>query len=206
MNRLALFVLAPVSLVLTTTVNRAAGTWLVAHAPGWAWLADACVPSTLACLLVYLAIQPARPFGAPLPTTPWSRLMRLGAIYLIIWLACVAIQAWRLGYWPAYAKGRALVAGFVVIAPLGEEMLFRGAIYELTERVWPGAALLVSTVFFSLHHFELHGFHATNAALSQVGFAFVMGWIFGRFRRESGSLWPGLGLHVLTNLPNALGS
>jgi membrane protease YdiL (CAAX protease family) len=206
MNRLALFVLAPASLVLTTTANRAAGTWLLALAPGWAWIADACIPSTLVCLGAYLAIRPKRPFGRPLPETPWPRLLRLGAIYLVVWLACCAIQAWRIGYWPAYTKGWASVLGFVLVAPIGEEMLFRGALYELVEREWPRAALFVSTLFFSLHHFELHGFRATNAALSQVGFTFVMGWVFGRFRRESGSLWPGLGLHVLTNLPNAIGS
>jgi len=203
---LGLAVLAPLSLVLTTTVNRLSGAWLVTHAPGWAWLADACVPSTMAALLVYLAIRPQRPFGRPEPGTLWPRLLRLGAVWLGIWIAACTVYAWRLGHWPAYAKGPAPVAAFVLIAPFGEEMLFRGALYELTERTWPRAALFVSTLFFSLHHFELHGFRATRAALAQVGFTLVMGWIFGRFRKTSGSLWPGLGLHVLTNLPNAFGT
>src|SRR5262249_36631540 len=130
----------------------------------------------------------------------------LGAVWLVVWVLACSIYAWRLGHWPAYTKGFASVAAFVLIASWGEEMLFRGAIYELTEREWPRAALFVSTLCFSLHHFELHGFRAARGALAQVGFTFVMGWIFGRFRKESGSLWPGLGLHVLTNLPNAFGS
>jgi|SRR5215468_10933241 len=201
-----LAVLAPLSLVLTTTVNRLTGRWLTVHAPMWAWLADACIPSTAAALLLYLAMRPARPFARPWPSTPWARLIRLGAIYLGVWYAALVVVAWRLGHWPAYAHGAAAVAAFVVVAPLGEEMLFRGALYELTERVWRRGALLVSTVCFSLHHLELHGFRATRAALVQVGFTLVMGWVFGRFRKASGSLWPGLGVHLLTNLPSAFGT
>jgi len=45
----------------------------------------------------------------------------------------------------------------------------------------------------------------TGAALGQVAFAFPMGLVFGSLRRGSQSIWPGLGLHFLTNLPGAFG-
>jgi membrane protease YdiL (CAAX protease family) len=51
-----------------------------------------------------------------------------------------------------------------------------------------------------------HQSHLTPAAVIQVAFTIPMGIIFGRLRQEPGSLWPGLALHVVTNLPGALES
>jgi membrane protease YdiL (CAAX protease family) len=62
----------------------------------------------------------------------------------------------------------------------------------------------MTTVPFALQHFQFHPYHLTPAALLQVGFTVPMGLVFGRLRQESGSLWPGLAVHVLTNLPGAV--
>jgi len=115
------------------------------------------------------------------------------------------------GHWVRYrlAGGPGQLVGFLLLGPLQEELLFRGAIFELAERarIASGArgAILVSAVLFALHHLQLHGFVLNRASLIQVGFALPMGLVFGLFRAESGSLWPGLALHVATNLPGAVG-
>jgi len=212
MNRksVALVALCLTSLVLTTSVNRAAGEALARIAPGrLGWIADACIPSCLAGALIYVMARPGRPFGRPAPGTPRARIYRIGAVWLAIWLLGSAAVAVARGRWIAYTHGAASIAGFVVIAPIGEELLFRGAIYEIAERALPGRArapLLVASTFFALHHLQLHGFRLDGPALAQVSFAFPMGIVFGRLRGLSQSIWPGLALHVLTNLPGAFGA
>jgi membrane protease YdiL (CAAX protease family) len=198
-----------VSVVLTTATNRAGGALLGHVVPSVSWLADACVPVLCASALLYALVRPARPLAAPLPNTNWSLIRRLGMWTLGIWLAGSALVAFHVGHWVTYTNGLASVIGFVLVAPLAEELLFRGAIFELAERAWPlnpAAPIWMSSVLFSLHHLDLHGFQLTRAALGQVAFTLPLGLAFAALRQRSGSLWPGLGLHVLVNLPGAYGA
>jgi membrane protease YdiL (CAAX protease family) len=261
---MALLVIGLSSLGMTTFVNRYAGIGLQRFAPDLTWIADATIPSFLVSLLIYLAIHPAHPFGLPAPRTDWRRIARASVFWLAVWLTASVIVPLTVGTLTAYIHGAAPVAGFIVIAPLAEEMLFRGAIFELSERAFlkpssispnssswfpaPGSRfrshtsesrigssgeaktrnvelatgeryierntsrtvhwvpIVVSTTLFSLHHFELHQFLATHAALTQVAFTIPMGLLWGVFRSRSESIWPGYALHVLTNLPGAFGA
>jgi membrane protease YdiL (CAAX protease family) len=208
-NRVALAVICFVSLGLVTTTNRA--WYYVARRlfPGAQWLAETCIASFIVCVVIYLSIRPARPFALPRPNTNWSRIFRVSAIWMAIWLSASAMAAIQVGHWISYTTGAAAISGFLIFGPIQEELLFRGAIFELVQRVFPvGHAfmpILVSSVFFSLHHFELHHYQATEAALQQVAFTFPMGLVFGVLRSESGSLWPGLAVHFLSNLPGCFG-
>jgi membrane protease YdiL (CAAX protease family) len=86
--------------------------------------------------------------------------------------------------------------------------MFRGTLFELAERSFPGnegAPVWITSVFFSLQHFQLHGYRADRAALTQVAFTFPMGLVFATLRRRSQSLWPAFVVHILTNLPSAFG-
>ncbi len=208
-DRVTLAALCAISLVFTTSINRAAGAWLGLIAPGWSGRAsETCVASCAAAVAVYLIVRPRLPFARPNPATPWPGLVRLGGWWLLVWLAASTLNAFARGGWYAYTHGAAALTGFLLFGPLGEELLFRGAIFELAERVFGrrrSAALVVSTIFFSAHHLQLHGYRLSAAALAQMGFTLPMGWVFGTFRRSSGSLWPGLALHMMTNLPGAFG-
>jgi membrane protease YdiL (CAAX protease family) len=88
-------------------------------------------------------------------------------------------------------------------------LLYRGVLFELAERGWPQgrgrSPITASTVPFALQHFQFHGYRLSAAALLQVGFTIPMGLVFGRLRRDSGSLWPGFAVHVVTNLTGAFG-
>ena len=209
-NRMVLAAICFVSLGLVTTVNRS--WYFVAWQlfPGAAWLAETCTASFVVCVVIYLSIRPARPFGLPRSDTNWSRILRVSAIWMAIWLSASAVAAVHMGHWIAYPSGAAAISGFVIFGPMQEELLFRGAIFELAQRVFPGGhaviPIVVSSVFFSLHHFELHHYQATDAALQQVVFTFPMRLVFGALRSESGSLWPGLVVHFFTNLPGCFGT
>jgi len=205
--RIWLVPLGLISLGLVTTVNRLAGRL----APDVAWLPDSCIASLAVCIAVYLAIRPARPFAPPLPTTPWPRVLRLSIGWLVLWLALSAIAASAAGHWLRYrlANGPSEIIAFVIIGPLQEELLFRGAIFELAERSALTrdtlAPVAISSILFALHHFQLHGYHLTPAALLQAGFALPMGWVFGTLRAQSASIWPAFVVHVLTNVPGVFG-
>lgn len=207
--KLALSGVCVLSLGLVTTANRGWYFFAQRFAPGAQWVAETCIVSLLLCSLVYLSIRPRRPFALPQRDTDWRRIIRVSTIWLAVWLGASFAAATHAGHWIAYTSGAASVAGFLFFGPLQEELLFRGAIFELAQRVFPRSPafmpILISSIFFSLHHFELHHYHATRAALLQVGFTFPMGLVFGALRRDSDSVWPALGLHFLTNLPGCFG-
>jgi membrane protease YdiL (CAAX protease family) len=207
----ALFLILAIStLGLITTVNRLTGRALQAAAGDrLAWLADLCLPSLLACLIIYLAVRPVRRFALPSPDSSWPVIYRLATGWLLAWLAASTLAAAVVGHWIRYTNGALAITCFVLLGPLQEELLFRGALFELAERGWPGRGpwhpVLLTALPFSLQHFQFHQFHLTPGALLQVGFTFPMGIVFGRLREQSGSLWPGLAVHILTNLPGAFG-
>jgi membrane protease YdiL (CAAX protease family) len=203
-----LLVVGAASLGLTTTTNHAAAVFLRQAEPSLLWLADATVPLLLISMVLYFAIRPLRPLAAPAADTRWSPILRLSFIWIAVWLASSWLNACIRGGWFAYTHGAASVAGFVVIAPLAEEVLFRGTLYELAERSFgevSPAAIWLTSACFSLQHFQLHGYRADRSALIQVAFTFPMGLVFAVLRRRSQSIWPGFVLHVLTNLPGAFG-
>ena len=206
--RLLLTIVCVLSIALVTTVNRAAGHLV----PSLPWLPDTCLASSLVCVGIYLAVRPARPFGRPPPHVDWRSIIRIGSIWLGLWLLGSAIVGIAVGHWVRYrlANGPAQLVGFLALGPFQEEVLFRGTIFELAERsrlrCGSRIPIMTSAVFFGLHHFQLHQYRFTSAAVSQVGFALAFGVFLGRIRAEARSIWPGLLLHFLTNLPGAFGS
>lgn len=81
----------------------------------------------------------------------------------------------------------------VVLAPISEEIVFRGILYpallDSTER--PKLTAWVINVGFALVHFEFG-----PSALVQRS---LTGWIFMRGRTIGGSLWVSIWLHALWN-------
>lgn len=78
-----------------------------------------------------------------------------------------------------------------LLAPILEEMLFRGAIEGRLLRMWqnPWGAIIVSSLVFGVVHM--------NPA--QIPFAILLGVMFGWLYYRTGSLLPGIIGHVLNN-------
>lgn len=78
-----------------------------------------------------------------------------------------------------------------IIAPIFEEIFFRGAIEGYLLRKWenPRWAILVSALIFGLIHM--------NPA--QILFAFLFGIILGELYYRTGSLLPSIILHFINN-------
>lgn len=88
------------------------------------------------------------------------------------------------------------VALVVLIAPVVEEMLFRGVLLSaLGARLGPGLALVGQALLFGAYHFSLWTFVPT----------FLLGLACGYLAQRRASLWPAVALHALFNaVPIAL--
>lgn len=85
-----------------------------------------------------------------------------------------------------------LVAIFavVIVGPLVEELVFRGFMWDALRRMGsPRLAMVGSSLLFALYHMD----PAQSSALLIT--AFTLGWV----RWMSGSIWPGVLVHVLNN-------
>ena len=78
-----------------------------------------------------------------------------------------------------------------LLAPILEELLFRGAIEKRLLQQWenPWGGIVVSALIFGVIH----------ANPAQIPFAFIMGLMFGWLYYRTGSLLPGIIGHVLNN-------
>lgn len=85
----------------------------------------------------------------------------------------------------------ALVAGLGIAAPFCEEFFFRGVLQrELSKRIEPPTAIVVTALIFSAFHLDPVGFLAR----------FELGVVFGLLAWRSGSIWPGIAAHAANNL------
>jgi uncharacterized protein len=82
----------------------------------------------------------------------------------------------------------------VVFSPFGEELLYRGIVTNALLRYGPFVGVVGSTVIFAL----MHGINNIFPA------AVVAGLATAEIFRRSGSIWPGLVVHVVFNLPSFL--
>jgi membrane protease YdiL (CAAX protease family) len=77
-----------------------------------------------------------------------------------------------------------------VLAPLVEEMVFRGLLYGWLAGLWGGwAAWLISSICFAAAHVEL----------AHVLLVLPLGLWLGWLRRRTDSLWPSLVAHMVNN-------
>ena len=206
-NRVDPFVLAALvlcSLFLTARVNRLAGWFLNATAPHLAWIATTAFPSCVAIACLYALLSSSAALRWPqLSEEDRRRAIRVSAMWLLLWIICSVIGAILAGHWIVYARGWPSIAAFLVFGPLGEELLFRGVIYEKARTIWratPVPAICLSTAAFSLHHTQLQA-APHGLALAQVVFTIPMGIVFAILRERTRSIWPGFLVHVATNLP-----
>jgi membrane protease YdiL (CAAX protease family) len=88
---------------------------------------------------------------------------------------------------------------FFIITPIVEEIIFRGCIYGIVGKFKKLNPILISSILFGLHHLQYFNFSLTKFAIFQVTYTFILGLLFGKTRKLSGSIYIGLLLHIFIN-------
>jgi membrane protease YdiL (CAAX protease family) len=84
----------------------------------------------------------------------------------------------------------ALLIGGAVVAPFVEEVFFRGFIFTGLIKKWNWKwAAFISSALFAIAH-------VVPTSLLPI---FILGWIFAFLYKASGSIWPAILMHMLTN-------
>jgi len=167
-----------------------------------------CIATTVqVALLVLLAWRTGAGAAAYLGLTPPPRRdLLLGIIAVVIFTAAADAASWILGYnlvsqfqLDIYNSASAagwlpwLLLTLVVVAPIGEETLFRGFLFRGWHRTprdsW--AVILVTALLWALTHVQYNPYF--------MGQVFVIGLVLGWFRWKSSSTILTILLHGLVN-------
>jgi membrane protease YdiL (CAAX protease family) len=151
-----------------------------------------------------LALARPAPGAAPAPGLTPHRLALLLLVWPLIHITWVTGTADLLNMpirrhtslAPGLTTGAAALwlAYVLILAPIAEELLVRGALYERARRfLSPGAAIAATGLLFAAAHLTPAGI---ARPLSLIPLALVLGWV----RWRSGRLWPGILLHAWSNL------
>lgn len=128
-------------------------------------------------------------------------LLGLGALLLLAFASHFVLDeksreifAWML---PAIQSPLVFVLTLVFLAPVFEELLFRGFLLPaLIPRFGKAVALLLSSGIFAIIHVQ-YGWIG-------IGLVFCIGLVFGMVRLRTGSTIPSIALHSLNNLCSIL--
>lgn len=78
----------------------------------------------------------------------------------------------------------------IIIAPITEELLFRGYVHSTLRSYYgPMITILLTSVVFALTHFEFEVMIPL----------FILGFILSTLREHTGSIYPGIAFHMLNN-------
>lgn len=88
---------------------------------------------------------------------------------------------------------------FFIITPIAEEMIFRGWMYDWSSKIIKLNPVLITAIFFGLHHWQYFDYRITPFAVFQIGYTFMLGLLFGEIRKKSKTIYLSVLLHVLIN-------
>ena len=91
---------------------------------------------------------------------------------------------------PAWGSRTLAFVHHCIIAPLAEELVFRGAVQRLARPLGKWQAVALQAVLFAVQH----------GSLAAMLYALVCGLALGALAQRTGRVWPGMLLHTLNNL------
>jgi membrane protease YdiL (CAAX protease family) len=139
-----------------------------------------------------------RPLHGPFRDVVW---------FMALWLIAVAVGTFVVGGGTLTWNGPVGLLRSVVVVPVIEELVYRGALFVLAERVagdrWKGRAawlfpIVFTGVVFWLGHLQYYAFDAF-AWIENRGYTIFGGLAYGWLRHRTGSLWPALTVHSVGN-------
>ena len=200
----ALVLLSLLSLVLLTGLDGGARMAFFRQQDLW-FLSDWRLVSLTGVALIYILIDGGRSWRRP-RRDRYKRLLIVGLGWLAV--TAVAVFAFDVGT-TRHGNFRAAV-DFVVTGVVAEELLYRGAIFSAAETVASQRRLLglpfpvvFSALLFALGHLQYYGFDFGLTSELRWYTPF-MGLVLGVLRNASGSIWPPIAVHSLSNILSLL--
>lgn len=140
-----------------------------------------------------------------LKAAPAATLVRWVLLWLLSWLlAAFLYQQLAATADPFFTavkgtKHLGLTVSSVLLAPLLEEVIFRGCAFKLLRHAWPGkwGTVLLTSLLFMLIHVGQYG-------PIVLALMFLLGVLLGVAREKSGSLLVPIILHSLNNLVSCI--
>lgn len=125
---------------------------------------------------------------------PTALLVVLLALLYVIWIVIGgSSQPPDLSPYPTTAYRISILVMGAVVSGVIEEVAFRGYMQSRLERFGAGTAILVTSVVFML----FHGVHGWQALLLLGPGLFIASVLFGMLAYHTGSILPGIAVHVL---------
>ncbi len=98
------------------------------------------------------------------------------------------------------SNSKAMILSTVVLAPIVEETLFRGALFGLIRRKNRVAAFIVSYLFFSVYHLWAYALEGISPIFVFYLLQYLPGsYILARCYEKSGTIWSPVMLHMMIN-------
>lgn len=94
---------------------------------------------------------------------------------------------------PKGKESETLISGFIltcVIAPVFEELLYRGVVLSLLKGYGKGGAIALSALLFAIAH----------GSITVFGAPFILGIVTAYVTIKCGSIWPAMVIHFVNNL------
>jgi membrane protease YdiL (CAAX protease family) len=196
-----LFLVSVISLGLIVTIDNIFYKLFTSITPSLSIIAQIRLTSLAVCFIIYRFSK-----NITLGNLPEKPNWQLAIKTSLIWILPTAYFVLIKRVWVPEILTWIDITAFMITGLLAEELLFRGSIYELANKVMPNAkmgsfsgAVLISALLFGLQHFSYHHFQLSQAAITQVIYTFIMGLFFAKVRETSGKLWPVIVLHLITN-------
>ena len=101
----------------------------------------------------------------------------------------------------AISSGRTMMFVAAVLAPIVEEILFRGVVFGTIARKNKAVAYIVSTVLFSAYHLWIYVYLGADLLLMALyAVEYIPGSVmFAKTYDESGTIWAPILMHMLMN-------
>ena len=167
----------------------------------------------LLCWLFYVSL-PGREGKADLDW-PLVRLLKISLVPLVVGVAfgyCRHEPSFFSRWGTIDARSWAL--WYLVVVPIGEELLFRGWLYKIIERLWPQRfftatnplplSLVMPAIAFAIWHFQNLSQDPWRLVAFQVGYTFFAGLWLGFLRWKTSRLTFPILAHIALNLCSVL--
>jgi membrane protease YdiL (CAAX protease family) len=163
-------------------------------------------------IILVAGLMGSETFNVTLPEKPLKI-----TIDSVFWILLLLLPFWLLS---GYKPGRNLkgLLTFLLVFPIGEEILFRGIIQAIATHVLEGNMIwipvpvlkrvtlqvFISALCFGITHFQYFNFKFDLATIKKVLFAFVFGLFAGNLVETTGTILYTAVLHIIANAGTTL--